>query len=238
LSTAPEALLVDALGTLLALEPPAPRLQKVLMSRFGVPISDRDAERATAAEIAYYRSHFDEGKDEATLAELRRRCAEAMGAALPSKARAGLDSDALVSVLLQSLEFSVYDDVWPALDALRGRDLRLVVVSNWDVSLADVLKRVGLANRFDGIVTSSEVGARKPAAAIFQRALRLAAVTPDRAVHIGDSLLEDVEGARAAGVDAFLLRRDGHPGPPGVRTVRSLASLLGAIDGLPDVTEP
>jgi putative hydrolase of the HAD superfamily len=238
LSGAPEAVLLDALGTLLALEPPAPRLQKVLLSGFGVSVSDRDAERAMAAEIAYYRSHFDEGRDDATVAALRRRCAQAMWAALPIDARAGLDSDELVSVLLQSLVFSVFDDVRPALDALRGRDLRLVVVSNWDVSLVDVLERVGLATRFDGIVTSSEVGARKPAVAIFQRALGLASITPDRAVHVGDNLVEDVEGARAAGIDAVLLRRDGHGGPPGVRTVRSLTALGSAIEGLPRVTEP
>jgi putative hydrolase of the HAD superfamily len=210
----------------------------VLLTRFGISVSRRDAERAMAAEIAYYRSHFDQGMDKATLAALRRSCAQAMGAALPIDARTGMDADALVSVLLQSLEFSVFDDVRQALDALRGRGLRLVVVSNWDVSLVEVLERVGLATRLDGIVTSAQVGARKPAAAIFQRALRVASIAPERAVHVGDSLLEDVEGARAAGIDAVLLRRDGRPGPPGVRTVPTLAALTEAIDCLPQLSEP
>jgi putative hydrolase of the HAD superfamily len=238
LRPAPAALLLDALGTLLALKPPAPRLQQVLLNRLGLRVSDRDAERAIAAEIAYYRTHFDEGRDEPTLAALRRRCAEAMGAVLPIEVRACLDSDALVSVLLQSLEFSVFDDVRPALDSFRDRDLRLVVVSNWDVSLVDVLDRGGLAPLFDGIVTSAQVGARKPEAAIFQCALRVAQIAPERAVHVGDSLLEDVEGARAAGLQAILLRRDGRAGPPGVRTVASLAELVGAIGGLPQMAEP
>jgi putative hydrolase of the HAD superfamily len=238
LNRAPEALLLDALGTLVALEPPAPRLQRVLSSRFGLAVSDRDAERAIAAEIAYYRSHFDEGRDFSTLAALRRRCAEAMGAALPSEARARLDSDELLAVLLESLEFSAFGDVRPALDALRNRNVRLVVLSNWDVSLANVLERVGLAMLFDGIVTSSEVGARKPAAAIFQRALDVAGITSERAVHVGDSVLEDVEGARAAGIDAVLLRRDGRPGPAGVTTVPSLTALVVAFDGLSQVAEP
>jgi putative hydrolase of the HAD superfamily len=238
LSRSREAVLLDALGTLVALEPPAPRLRHVLSSRFRLSVSDHDAERAIAAEIAYYRAHFDEGRDAVTLAALRRACAEAMGAALPVDVRARLDSDALVSVLLDSLEFSVFDDARPTLDALRDRGLRLAVVSNWDVSLSDVLERLGLARLFDGIVTSSEVGARKPAASIFQRALDLLAVAPDRAVHVGDSPLEDVDGARAAGIDAVLLRRDGHPGPEGVKTVSSLTALRDAIDGLPQVGEP
>jgi len=44
-------------------------------------------------------------------------------------------------------------------------------------------------------------------------------------VHVGDSLEEDVVGARAAGIEAVLLRRDGRPGPSGVRTIASLAEL-------------
>jgi putative hydrolase of the HAD superfamily len=238
LNRVPEAVLFDALGTLLALEPPAPRLQEALMSGFGIAVSERDAEGAMAAEIAYYRSHFDEGRDEPTLVALRRRCAEALGSALPAEARARLGTDGLVSVLLQSIQFSLFDDVRPALDALRDRDLRLVVVSNWDASLVGVLGRLGVAPLFDGIVTSAQVGSRKPDAAIFRRGLRVARTAPERAVHVGDSLREDVEGARAAGIEAILLRRDGHPGPSGVRTVTSLTTLVGDTECLPEVAEP
>ncbi len=226
----PEALLLDALGTLVALEPPAPRLRRALSNGFGVSVSERDAERAIGAEIAYYRSHLDEGRDEATLAELRRACAQAMGAALPSEAREPLEPAALVSALLESLEFSVFEDVRPALREFRDRGLRLVVVSNWDVSLGDVLRRLDLTPLLDGVVTSAAAGARKPAAAIFTRALRLVRTPPGRAAHIGDSLVEDVEGARAAGIEAILLRRDGSAGPPGVRTISSLAELAAAIE--------
>jgi putative hydrolase of the HAD superfamily len=238
LNRVPEALLLDALGTLIALEPPAPRLQRVLLSRFGLALADTDAERAIAAEIAYYRLHFDEGRDPSTLRALRLRCAQAMTAALPSQARARLGSAALVSVLLESLEFSRFDDVRPALAAVRDRGLRLIVVSNWDVSLSDVLERLDLAPLFDGIVTSAEVGARKPAAAIFERALSLVGVAPAHAVHVGDSLREDVKGARSAGIAAILLRRDGGSGPPGVRTVSSLTEVAVAIEGSAQVAEP
>ncbi len=226
----PEALLLDALGTLVALEPPAPRLRRALSSDFGISVSEEDAERAIAAEIAYYRSHLDEGRDESTLAALRRACAQAMGTALPNEARERLDPEALVSVLLKSLEFSVFEDVRPSLRDFRDRGMRLVVVSNWDVSLADVLGRLELTSLLDGVVTSAEAGARKPQAAIFQRALAMAGAAPDRAIQVGDSLVEDVEGARAAGIEAILLRRDGGSGPPGVRTITTLAELAAAIE--------
>ena len=230
MSRLPEAVLLDALGTLVALEPPAPNLRHALSSGFGVAVSGRDAERAIAAEIAYYRAHLDEGRDQATLGELRRACARVMWAALPAEANEQLDPEALVPVLLESLEFTVFDDVRPSLRELRDRGLSVVVVSNWDVSLTDVLRRLGLSPLLDGIVTSAAVGARKPAAAIFEHALRLARTAPGRAAHVGDSVLEDVEGARAAGIEAILVRRDGSSGPPGVRTIKSLAGLATAIE--------
>jgi putative hydrolase of the HAD superfamily len=103
--------------------------------------------------------------------------------------------------------------------------MRLVVVSNWDCSLPDVLERIGLAPLLDGVVASAAAGARKPAAAIFERALALARVESARALHVGDSIDDDVEGARGAGIEAVLLRRDGTPGPPDVTTIASLTEL-------------
>ena len=220
------ALLLDALGTLLALEPPAPRLRTELLQRFGLQISETDAQRAIAAEIAYYRAHLDDGRDPDALAELRSRCAEALRGALPGDERvAAIDNAALTSTLLASLRFEPFVDVRPALAGARAAGRRLVVVSNWDVSLDEVLDRLGLAPMLDGVVTSAAVGVRKPSPEIFEHALALAGVTAHDAVHVGDSLAEDVAGARAAGIEAVLIKRDGAPGPSGVRTVTTLAAV-------------
>jgi putative hydrolase of the HAD superfamily len=222
------AILLDALGTLLELEPPAGFLRAELATRFGVTLSEADAQRAVAAEIAYYRRHFDEGRDPRSLAALRERCAGALREATPEEARARLPpASGLVDALLASLRFRVYPDVRPALSCLRERGSVLVVVSNWDVSLHGVLGRVGVASMVDQIVTSAEAGARKPARAIFELALRLAGVAAGDAVHVGDSLDDDVAGARAAGIEAVLVSRDGSPGPEGVLTITSLAELIG-----------
>jgi putative hydrolase of the HAD superfamily len=219
-----EAILFDALGTLVALEPPAPRLARELLERFALEVPLADAERAIAAEIAYYRAHLDDGRDRASLADLRSRSAEALRAALP--AVAAVEPGSLTEALLASLSFSAFADVAPALEGLRARGTRLIVVSNWDCSLHAVLIRVGLAKLLDGVVTSAETGARKPAPEIFARALQTAGSSPAEAIHVGDSLQEDIAGARAAGVRAVLIRRDGSPGPEGVRTIATLAELL------------
>jgi putative hydrolase of the HAD superfamily len=222
----PRALLLDALGTLVALKDPAPVLRVELAQRFGIEITEAEARRAIAAEIAYYRAHFDDGSDPAALAALRGRCAEALRSALPAGAAvAEIDTDALTAALLASLRFSAFADARPALVEARSRRRRLVVVSNWDVSLHEVLERLELAPLLDGIVTSAAVGARKPSAAIFERALAVAEVRPRDAAHVGDSVEDDVAGARAAGIEAILLRRDGSAGPAGVRTIASLAAL-------------
>jgi putative hydrolase of the HAD superfamily len=222
----PAAILLDALGTLVALDPPAPRLRAELAARFGLEVSEAAAARAIAAEIAYYRPHLDEGRDEPSLRELRRRAAEVLRSALPGDAAAGLPIDPLVETLLASLHFTAFPDVRPTLEAARARGQRLVVVSNWDVSLVGVLDTLGLAPLLDGILTSAGAGARKPARAIFDQALAVAGVPAPAAIHVGDTLEEDVAGAHAAGIEPVLIRRGGGPPVPGVRTISSLAELV------------
>ncbi len=225
-SPAPSTLLLDALGTLVALEPPAPRIRAELGRRFGVSITEEQAREAVAAEIAYYRTHLDEGVDAASLRGLRERCAEVVRAALPpSVALSRVDTAGLTDALLASIRFTAFDDARPAILVARARGMKVVVASNWDVALHEVLRRLGLAAVLDGIVTSAEAGARKPAPAVFECALELAGASPADAIHVGDSLEEDVVGARRAGIEPVLLVRDGRPAPPRVRAIRSLGEL-------------
>jgi putative hydrolase of the HAD superfamily len=220
------AVLLDALGTLVELLPPGPALRRALAAR-GAELDAAAADAAMAAEIAYYRAHIAEGRDRAGLTDLRRRSAAALGEALPAHVRDALSRDDLGEVLAESLRFRAYPDAPAALEELRSHAARLVVVSNWDCSLHEVLAATGLAARVDGVVTSAEYGAAKPSPAIFAHALTLAGVPASDAVHVGDRLDEDVAGARAAGVEAILIARGGPPAdvPRGVRTIASLREL-------------
>jgi putative hydrolase of the HAD superfamily len=207
---------LDAMGTLLTFEPPAPYLAE----RLGVPLAV--AERAIRDEIAFYRAHLHEGRDAASLADLRRRAAEAMRPALGTD----LDSAALTAALLASLRFRAYPDAAPALRALRALGLRIVVLSNWDASLGERLAETGLAGLVDAAVASAALGRAKPEPEAFAAALALVDVPPGVALHAGDSLREDVEGALAAGLRAVLVARDGAgAAPPGVPVIESLAGL-------------
>jgi putative hydrolase of the HAD superfamily len=102
------------------------------------------------------------------------------------------------------------------LDALRADGLRLGLVSNtfdppW--LLYRDLEQLGLAQRVDAVVLSSELGYRKPHPQIFEAALARLGVAPERALFVGDRLYEDVLGASRAGmttVQALWFRADEH----------------------------
>ena len=227
MSVRPRTLLLDALGTLVRLEAPAPRLRAELAQRFGVRVSVAQAEDAMSAEIRYYRAHLNEGGDAAGLAALRGRCAEVLRAALPqSQTLSAVARPELERALLSSLRFTAYDDALAALSALHADGVTLVVISNWDLSLHDVLERVGLSELLSAVVTSAEAGWRKPSPEIFTRGLALAGSTSGEAMHVGDSEAEDVIGARAAGIEPILISRSGEGGPEGVRTIRALTELI------------
>jgi putative hydrolase of the HAD superfamily len=218
---ATKAVLLDALGTLVELRPPAPLLRAAIERRSGIDIGLEAAERGFGAEIGHYLANHMRGSDEAALELLRDECAEAMRAAIGHDE---LDLAAVRAAMLEALELRAFDDVVPALEDLRARGLRLVVVSNWDCSLPTWLERAGLGGLFDGAVSSAVVGAAKPAPAVFEAGLALAGCSAAEAVLVGDSVENDVEGARAVGMRAVLVQRDGEP-PPGVAAVRSLRDL-------------
>jgi putative hydrolase of the HAD superfamily len=104
----------------------------------------------------------------------------------------------------------VYPDVEETLRAARARGLHVGAISNWDERLRPLLREIGLARWFDSVTVSCEVGAEKPASAVFQAALGAAGVAANEAVHVGDSYAEDVLGAETAGMRAVLIDRSGN----------------------------
>jgi putative hydrolase of the HAD superfamily len=208
-----QAVLLDALGTLVELEPPWVRLAAAL------DVEPQRTRQAFEKEMAYYRGHSSEGTDSASLADLRERCA----ALLSRELGRGVSVDEMMA----AIRFRAFDDAAPALADLRERGLRLVVVSNWDYALPEVLERVGLLDLLDGVVTSAGVGAAKPDPAIFRAALEMAGCGAPEALHVGDSSEEDVAGASAAGIRALLLDRSGNG------DISSLAELAASLPSRP-----
>jgi HAD superfamily hydrolase (TIGR01549 family) len=109
-----------------------------------------------------------------------------------------------------SENFELFEDALPVLEELRAAQLRLGLVSNGIRDLREFVVHHRLD--VDAVIGSRAHGFVKPHPTIFQAALEQLGVDPAEAVMVGDSLEEDVEGARALGLRAILIDRDDrHP---------------------------
>jgi HAD superfamily hydrolase (TIGR01549 family) len=122
--------------------------------------------------------------------------------------------------------YTVYPEVYEILKALRRAVPRLGILSNWGWHLPELCEQLGLASYFDFIVVSARVGCSKPNPCIFREMLRQAGTTPERTLHVGDSLSADVRGAQAVGVTGVLIDRAGTVQPDGYPVVHSLTEVL------------
>jgi putative hydrolase of the HAD superfamily len=129
----------------------------------------------------------------------------------------------------RSENFELFEDVLPVLDELRSHSLKLGLVSNGIRDLSEFVAHHRLD--VDAIVDSRSHGWVKPHPTIFQTALDRLGVGADEAAMVGDSLAEDVEGARALGLRAILVDRDGrHPDVEGrVTDLYALPAALGLV---------
>jgi putative hydrolase of the HAD superfamily len=241
-SPRPRAVLLDAFGTLVTLDAPAPLLRALLEERLGVTVTAEQAAAALGAEVRYYRAHMHEGVDLERVARLHAHCAEVLRQALPAVPAITRATPAVMTeLLLASLRFSVFAEVPGVLAQLRAAGLRLIVASNWDASLDSVLGRAGLLDAVDGVVVSAAAGFAKPDPRLLQSALLLAGAAPAEALHVGDGFREDVGAALGAGVRPVLLARGGRAAavdagaedspPPPLSVIATLAELP-ALAGL------
>ncbi len=125
--------------------------------------------------------------------------------------------------------YRLFDDVMPALLALRAGGVRTALISNADKDVTVIALHFAFADRMDPIVTSALVGYEKPDPRTFRAAVDPLGVDPAEALHVGDQPKSDVVGARGIGMQAALLDRYGrHADHPGLR-VASLTELADLV---------
>jgi putative hydrolase of the HAD superfamily len=125
--------------------------------------------------------------------------------------------------------FSLYEDALPVLDELRRLGVRIGLVSNGQRDLEEFAAHHGLD--VDAAVGSRDHGRTKPHPSIFLAALERLGADVDEAAMVGDSPEDDVAGARALGMRALLLDRDGrYPDEPDrIETLLALPAALGLV---------
>jgi len=123
--------------------------------------------------------------------------------------------------------FELFPEVASVVEQLRERGLALGIVSNWQKGLSHFCAELGLLGYFDVVVCSAELGIEKPDPRIFEAALGRLGLQPQEVLHVGDTIAEDVEGARRAGLDYVWLDREGIGGfEPAVRDLRGIMRLV------------
>jgi putative hydrolase of the HAD superfamily len=232
-----QAVFFDVGFTLLDPYPSVPAVVRDTLERRGTPVELACLEAAAPAAEAMFVQLAREDpltwSDEQAITriwyryflEMLRPCLGADEEALAEGARA------VQQAFDEATSYAPYPDVQPALHALHQRGLKLGVISDWGVALSVILRHFELTQYFDFTVVSATARRAKPDPALYQLAVERADVAPDYALHIGDSYIRDVLGARAVGIKPILIDRarmlsEGVPDCPLVYDLFELLDLL------------
>jgi len=192
-----------------------------LGERHGLTLDPERYDEARRAALLEVKRHPELDHDDEVWVRFTQRIIEGMGGAGDTYAAACEMERAWV----HAHHFELYDDALPTLEALRARGLKLGLLSNTARDLDEFVRHHGLA--VDAVLTSRDHGKTKPHETIFRRILELLDVPAAATLMVGDSLEDDIEGARAAGMQAMLLDREGlYPERESLPDLRAVLNLI------------
>ncbi len=224
--------LLDFFGTLVGYSPSRTEQgyhdSHALVRAMGARIDYPGFLTAWAAESASFDERSASDNSEFSMDEV----AAAFLARLLSRDPDSAETGAFVRAYLSEWNTGVvYPEYAGPLVGTLAERFRLAVVTN--THQADLVPRhlaaMRIAHHFDAVVTSVEVGWRKPHPAIYAEALRRLGVTAANAVFVGDSYVADYAGPFAAGLTAFLIDPAEAHTIPSARRLRSLRDLPGRL---------
>jgi HAD superfamily hydrolase (TIGR01549 family) len=192
--------------------------------RHGLALDPARYDDARHAALASLQRHPELVHDDDVWIAFTERIVSGMGGSGEPAAACAAE---IVRIWEQHEHFMLYDDALPVLAVLRGHGLRLGLVSNGSRDLHEFVAHHAL--EVDVAIGSRAFGRTKPHPSIFREALTALEVEPEEAAMVGDSYEDDIEGAEALGMQAFLLDRDArHPEAPNrLTTLLALPAALG-----------
>jgi putative hydrolase of the HAD superfamily len=195
-----------------------------LGEQYGLRLDPARYAEARAAAMETLERHPELRHDEELWFAFTERIVRGMGGEPPAARELAVE---MTRAWERSENFDLYDDVLPVLAELRGHGLKLGLVSNGGREISDFVAHHALD--VDCAVASRAHGWIKPHESIFLAALELLGVEPADAAMVGDSVEDDVAGAEALGMRAFLVDREGrHPqAADALPDLRSLPAALG-----------
>ena len=192
--------------------------------RFGLELDPARYGDARVAAVASLRRHPELEHDETVWIAFTEEIVRGMGGDGEQASACAVEMTRLWE---RSENFELYEDAVPVLDLLRLAGLKLGLVSNTGRDLDAFVGHHRL--EVDAALSSGAHGKTKPDPSIFLAVLDRLAVEPRQAAMVGDSIEDDVEGARALGMRAVLLDREGRcpEVPERIESLRELPSALG-----------
>jgi HAD superfamily hydrolase (TIGR01662 family) len=186
------------------------------------PEGYRESGRQRAAAIEDLRHHPELEHDEEIWVRFTEDIVRGMGG---DGDACRIVAEAITERWLHSENFELYEDVLPVMAHLREHGLKVALVSNTSRDLDAFVRHFSLD--VDAWITSRSHGKVKPSPSIFKAILEELEVEPEEAVMVGDSAEDDVAGARALGIKAFLVNRDGLSNGDALPTLLALPALIG-----------
>ena len=130
--------------------------------------------------------------------------------------------------------WTLFPETVDVLTGLKESGYGLGIISNFDSRVYDVMRKLGIYEFFDVLVISSEAGHAKPSHGIYYKALEQAGRDPREVIHVGDDLCNDFHGARALGIRALLLDREGeYSGATCMDRIKDLTAIQSILNGKP-----
>ncbi|MFC1920871.1 HAD family hydrolase [Chloroflexota bacterium] len=234
-----KAVFFDWFNTLAKYSPPREEIQSRVLGEFGIDIS---AEKLRPAILTADKNLFDEQADNPIL----KRTPEEQAKIYTQYQRtvlseAGVDisgsPDMLPEIMKRSQElykdikFVLFDDVIPALKAIKEKNLTIGILTNIESGMEPICRELGIDSYLDLIITSGDAGADKPQPQIFLAALNKAGVKAREAIHVGDQYKIDIAGAMGVGINPlFLDRFDIYPEIDNCPRIHSLTEVIGYLE--------
>jgi putative hydrolase of the HAD superfamily len=200
-----------------------PEGYQTLGRRFGLELDPTRYADARAAAVTAVERHPELDHDEEVWVIFTERIIRGMGG---DSGRAYECAVEMTRAWEHAENFELYEDTLPVLTALRDHGLKLGLVSNTGRDLEAFVAHHALD--VDTAVGSGTHGKTKPHPAIFLSALGALDVRAEDAAMVGDSPEDDIEGARALGMRAFLVDREGRF-PEAVGRLPDLLALPAAL---------
>ena len=172
--------------------------------RFGLELDPSRYREARAKAVEGLRKHPDFRHDEEIWVAFTERIIRGMGGESDRAYECALE---MTRAWEHAHNFDLYEDVLPTLDDLRRRGLKLGLLTNSARDVEAFATHHGL--EVDAALSSRAHGKVKPHESIFRAALELLGVDPEAAAMVGDTPADDIDGARALGMRAFLVDREG-----------------------------